>query len=153
MIGLKLRPVSWKMWQFHLNMNIEIKLWRHAVTWSVTQSTLKILFGDSFGRSFHIWCQNEPMQNILKISKWPPFWGQSDFYAGSCTGIWVIQQDRPCYSPDFEFLIDAVTQILTTLWQFQKLSYFSSSWQTYLTFDLETLQTSVLSHDTSVGDK
>ena len=30
MIGQKLRPVSWKMWQFHLNMNIEDTLWRHA---------------------------------------------------------------------------------------------------------------------------
>ena len=32
MIGQKLRPVSLKMWQFHLNMNIEGTLWRDAVT-------------------------------------------------------------------------------------------------------------------------
>ena len=32
MISQKLRPVSQKMWQFHLNMNIEGTLWRHAVT-------------------------------------------------------------------------------------------------------------------------
>ena len=30
MIGQKLRPVSQKMWQFHLNMNIEGILWRHG---------------------------------------------------------------------------------------------------------------------------
>ena len=43
MIGQKLRPVSRKMWQFHLNMNIEGRFWRHAVTSSVTSSTSKVL--------------------------------------------------------------------------------------------------------------
>ena len=33
-----------KMWQFHLNMNIEGTLWRHAVTSSVTSWTSKTLF-------------------------------------------------------------------------------------------------------------
>ena len=32
MIGKKLRPVSRKMWQFDLNMNIEGTLWRDAVS-------------------------------------------------------------------------------------------------------------------------
>ena len=32
MSGQKLRPVSRKMWQFHLKMNIEGTFWRHAVT-------------------------------------------------------------------------------------------------------------------------
>ena len=41
MIGQKLRPVSQKMWQFHLNMNIEGTLWRHAVTSLVTSSLWK----------------------------------------------------------------------------------------------------------------
>ena len=44
MISQKLRPVSRKMWQFHLNMNIEGRIWRHAVTSSVTSSTSKVLF-------------------------------------------------------------------------------------------------------------
>ena len=30
MIGETLRPVSRKMWQFHLNINIEGTFWRHA---------------------------------------------------------------------------------------------------------------------------
>ena len=67
------------------------------------------------------------------------------FYTGSCTGIWAIKQDRPCYSLHLELSIDAVAQILTKLLQFQNLTYFLTSWPTYLTFDLETLQTSVLS--------
>ena len=54
MIGQKLWPVSRKIWQFHLNMNIEGRLWRHAVTSSVTSSTSKIFFGGNFERSFHI---------------------------------------------------------------------------------------------------
>ena len=78
---------------------------------------------------------------------------RASFYTGSCIGISIIQQDSPCYSLHFELLIDAVAQILTKLLQFQNLTYFLTSWPTYLTFDLETLQTSVLSQDTSVGDK
>ena len=78
---------------------------------------------------------------------------RANFYTGSCTGIWVIQQDRPCYSLHFELLIEAVAQIFTKLLQFQNLTYFLTLWPTYVTFDLETLQTSVLSQDTSVSDK
>ena len=64
-----------------------------------------------------------------------------------------MQQDRACYSLHFELLIDAVAQILTKLLQFQNLAYFLTSWPTYLTFDIETLQTSALSQDTYVGEK
>ena len=78
---------------------------------------------------------------------------RASFYTESCIRICIIQQDRPCYSLHFELSIDAVAQILTKLFQFQNLTYFLTSWPTYLTFDLETLQTSVLSQDTSVGDK
>ena len=77
---------------------------------------------------------------------------RASFNTGSCNGICIIQ-DRPCYSLHFELVIDTVAQILTKLLQFQKLTYFLTPWHTYLTFDLETLQTSVLSQDTSVGDK
>ena len=77
----------------------------------------------------------------------------ANFYTESWTGIWATQQDRPSYSLHFDILIDAVAQILTKLLQFQRLTYFLTSWPTYLTFDLETLQTTVLSQDTSVSDK
>ena len=75
------------------------------------------------------------------------------FYTRSCTGIWVIQKDRPCFSLHFEFLINTVAQISMKLLQFQNLTYFLTSWPTYLTFDLQTLQTAVLRQDTSVGEK
>ena len=64
-----------------------------------------------------------------------------------------MQQDRACYFLHFERLIDTVAQILTKLLQFQNLTYFLISWPTYLTFDIETQQTSALSQDTSVGEK
>ena len=51
--------------------------------------------------------------------------------------------------PTFELLVDAVAQILTKLLQFRSLTYFLTSWPTYLTFDLETQQTSVISQDMS----
>ena len=66
---------------------------------------------------------------------------RASFYTGSCIGICIIQQDRPCYYLHLELLIDAVAQILTKLLQFQNLTYFLTSWPTYLTFDLETLHT------------
>ena len=64
-----------KMWQFHLNMNIEGTLWRHAVTSSVTSWTSETFSCNNVRCSFHILCQKEPISNISKFSKWPPFWG------------------------------------------------------------------------------
>ena len=52
MISQKLRPVSRKMWQRHLKMNIEGRLWRHALTSSVTPSTSKVLFWGQFWTLF-----------------------------------------------------------------------------------------------------
>ena len=62
-----------------------------------------------------------------------------NFYTRSCTENWVIKQYRPCYSLHFDLLINAVAQVLTKLLQFQNLTYFLTSWPTYLTVDLETL--------------
>ena len=78
---------------------------------------------------------------------------RASFYTGNYIGICIKQQVRPCYSLHIELLIDAVAQILTKLLQFQNLTYFLTSWPTYLTFDLETLQNSVLSLDITVGNK
>ena len=52
---------------------------------------------------------------------------RASFYTGSCIGICIIQQDRPCYSLHFELLIDDVAQIFTKLLQFQNLTYFLAS--------------------------
>ena len=76
---------------------------------------------------------------------------RASFYTGSCTGIRVIQQDMPCYSLYFELLIDAVAQILQVI-AISKFDLLFDLVTTYLTCDLETLQTSELIQDTSVGE-
>ena len=46
------------------------------------------------------------------------------FITGSCTGSWVLHQNRPCHSLYFDILFDVLAQILTELWLFQNLTYF-----------------------------
>ena len=66
------------------------------------------------------------------------------FQTGSCNGSWVQYQDRPCYSLHVELLFDVLAQILRELWLSQNLTYFLTSWPSYLTVDLQKLQGSVL---------
>ena len=75
------------------------------------------------GRSFHIWGQIEAVFNISKFSKWPPFWARQTFFTGSYTGSWIYQKDSHEHFRHFKLLIDAVTQILTEIYQFQNLTY------------------------------
>ena len=125
-------------------MDIEGTLWRHAVTSSVTSWTSKTLLCNNLRCSFHILCRNEPISNISKFSKWPPFWGSGAFWTGSCTRSWVIYQDRLCHSLNFEILFDVLAQILTELWLFQNLTYFLIWWPNYGIFVRQKLQGSVL---------
>ena len=74
----------------------------------------------------------------------------ANFYTGSCTGSWVLHQDRPYHSLHFEILFDVLAQIFTELWLFQNLTYFLISWPSYVTFDLQKLQHSVLRETTYV---
>ena len=39
-----------------------------------------------------MWCQIEAVLNILTFSKWPPFWGPTNFFTRSDTGSWMFQQ-------------------------------------------------------------
>ena len=66
------------------------------------------------------------------------------FHTGSCTGSWVLHQDRPCLSLHFELLFDGVMG-------FQNLTYFLTSWPNYLTFDLENKWASSPHQDTCLG--
>ena len=43
----------------------------------------------------------------------------TNFFTGSYTGSWIYQNDSHEHFPHFELLIDAVTQILTEIYQFQ----------------------------------
>ena len=80
MIGQKLRPVSQKMWQFHLNINIEGTLWRHAVTSLVTSSLWKSFWWLIYILSFYTCCQIEAIlktANLLKLTK---IWGPGELF-------------------------------------------------------------------------
>ena len=72
------------------------------------------------------------------------------FWIGSCTGIWVIHQDRLCHSLHFEILFDVLAQILTELWLFQNVTYFLILWPSNGTFVRQKLKGSVLWQTTYV---
>ena len=78
MISQKLRPVSRKMWQFHLNMNIDGRLWRHPVTSSVTSSTSKTIFWGLILDGLSISNIKMNKSKICRNFLWPPFWGQGE---------------------------------------------------------------------------
>ena len=65
------------------------------------------------------------------------------FLTGSPNDSWVYKIDSQSNSLHFELLINVLAQILTELRQFQNLTYFFTSWPSYLTFDLINLQDNV----------
>ena len=89
------------------------------MTSSKTSSSWKYFFWHNLGRSFHIWSQIEAVLNISKFLKWPPFWARQTFFTGSYTGNWIYQNDSHEHFRHFELLIDAVTQILTEIYDFK----------------------------------
>ena len=103
----------------------KVSPWRHR--WR--HQDQNNFFGDNFWRSFHIWCQNEPILNISKISKWPPYWGPGELLNRRCTENWVLHHDRPCHSLHFDILFDVLAHILTELWLFQNLTYLWTWWR------------------------
>ena len=51
------------------------------------------------------------------------------FFTGSYTGSWIYQSDSHKHFRNFELLIDALTQILTEIYQFENLTYFVTLWR------------------------
>ena len=91
--------------------------------------TMRIVFLHNLGWSFHFCCQFEALCNILTFSIWPPFWPRDEIFTGSNTGIWIYQEDSHEHLWHFEYLIDALAQILTELLQFKVLTYFVIWWR------------------------
>ena len=109
----------------NIERNFQATLWRHR--W---RHHHKKLFWHHLGRSFHIWGQIESVFNISKFSKWPPFWARQTFFKGSYTGTEEYTRKIAMSISDiFELLIDAVTQILTEIYQFQNCTYFVTWWR------------------------
>ena len=74
-----------------------------------------------------------------KNSKWRNFRAGANFFVGSVTGSWAPYQESQEHALHFELLIDVLAQKLTELCQFKNLTYFLTSWPSYLTFNLEKL--------------
>ena len=86
----KLRPVSQKMWQFHLNMNIDGTLWRHAVTSLVTSSLWKSFWWLIYILSFYTCCQIEAISKTAKFFKLTKIWGPGELFHHKCHRKYVI---------------------------------------------------------------
>ena len=102
----------------------------------MTSSPWKYFFLHNLGRSFHIWCQIEVALNISKIFKMTKIWGEGNFFVISVTGSKVCYQEGQSNFLHFELLIDVLTEKLIELWYFQNLTYFVTSWPSYLTYIL-----------------
>ena len=134
MIGKKLRPVSQKMWQFHLNMNIEGTLWRHAVTSLVTSSLWKSFWWMIYILSFYTCCQIEAILKTANFLNWRKFEVQATFLILSVTGSLLYWPDSQGHSLHFELLIEVLAKKLRELWQFQNLVYFLTWWPSFVTY-------------------
>ena len=119
----------------NLNINIEGRLWRHAVTSSVTSSTLKFLFCGLISDGLSISSVKMNLSNIFQNLKYGRhFEVRANFQTSNCTGCWVLQ-DRPYHCLYFELLFDGVAQISIELWQLINDLFFTS-WPSYLTYIL-----------------
>ena len=76
------------------------------------------------------------LRNLKKNSKVTKIWGRANFLVISVTGRKVCYLDSQSKFLHFELLIDVVAQKLMELWHVQNLTYFVTSWPSYLTYIL-----------------
>ena len=107
----------------NIERNFEATLWRHRWRHHHKKNFLGII-----GTIFSYLRLNWAVFNISKFSKWLPFWARQTFFTGSYTGSWIYQKDNHEHFRYFELLIDAVTQIMTEIYQFQYVTYFVTWW-------------------------
>ena len=127
MIGKKLRPVPRKMWQFHLNMNIEgkfdVTLWHnwwhhhyenHFRGWFTYSPSTPVV-------KFRLYWK---LRNFQKFSKLTKILVRANFFFISVTGSKVCYLDSQSTFLHFELLIDVVARKLMELWQFKNFTSF-----------------------------
>ena len=68
--------------------------------------------------------------------KWRKFDIQANFFVISVTGSYLCYLYSQSHFQLFELLIDVLAKKLTELWRFQNLTYFLTSWPSYLTYIL-----------------
>ena len=135
MIGQKLRPVSQKMWQFHLNMNIEVTLWRHAVTSLVTSSLWKSFWWMIYILSFYTCYQIEAIlktakknltdENLRSVRTFSPKVSPEICYINR------IAKGTPYI---LSYWSKFLAKKLRELWQFQNLAYFLTWWPIFVNY-------------------
>ena len=104
-------------------MNIErifeATLWRHRWRHHHKKTFFGIILDDLFISEVKLkLCLI--FQNFQNSRHFQP----DNFFTGSYTGSWIYQKDSHEHFRHLELLIDAVTEILTEIYQFQNLTYF-----------------------------
>ena len=76
-------------------------------------------------------------REIFKIfRKWRKFDVQANFFVISVTRSYICYLDSQSHFQHFELFINVLAKKLTELWRFQNLTYFLTSWPSYLTYIL-----------------
>ena len=78
----------------------------------------------------------ENCENFKNFQNWRKFEVGANFFIISVTGNELCYLDSQSNFLRFELLIDVVAQKLMELWHFQNLTYFLTSWPSYLTYIL-----------------
>ena len=84
MVGQKLQSLSWKMWLFHLNMNIKGRIWWHSVTSWVTLTASTIIFRWEFVIVFSYLMSNKGYIEKFEIFKIGKIWGPGKYFRQKC---------------------------------------------------------------------
>ena len=105
------------------------KLWGHPVTLSMTVITIKNFFGIIWDDLFISKVRLKLCLTFQNFQNSRHFELATHSFTESYTGSWIYQKDCHEHFRNFELLIDALTQILTEIYQFQNLTYFVSWWR------------------------
>ena len=101
---------------------------------------MKIILVDNVHTIFRFLLSNsgyvENWEIFKKFQNWRKFEVGANFFVISVTESKVCYLDSQSNFLHFELLIDAVAKKLTELWHFQNLTYFLTSWPSYLTYIL-----------------
>ena len=108
-----------------LRADFEATLWRHRWRHHHENTFWGIIWDDLF--VFEVKLKLCSIFQNLKNGR--HFELATNFFTGSYTRGWTYQKDSHEHFRHFEFLVDAIAQILTEIYQFQNLTYFVILWR------------------------
>ena len=109
------------MWLFHLNMNIEGRVWRQAVTSGWSQQRQQYFFDENLWLSFHIWCQIKAISKNSKFFKFDEILRTQTLFRGKCHRKLTGYLNSQAHSLHFELLIDPLLAKIK-FWQVIKIA-------------------------------